>query len=293
MLDLLRAWTRAASAVVLLTTSIGSHADTQPAAPPPFIDVREDGLFAHVYLPPGSGPFPTVLAVGGSEGGFITGDAYGRLFPPEGVAVVGLAYFGVEGLPSAIDRIPLEYFSRAIDYIARHPSLDAKRIAIVGGSKGAELALLLASKDSRLRAACAIVPSNVAWQSARLLNRPTSSWKSRGDPVPFVPYKGPIMPASNRIADLFELSLTNQRAVDAALIEVEKINGPVLLISATRDEIWPSTQMSEAMVARLAANRFPHSYRHLRYETGHGFSRELAPEVNGEIVKFVKDSLRP
>lgn len=277
--------------VALLAIAFDTQAETPASASLRFEDVRQDGLFAHLYLPAGSGPFPIILAVGGSEGGFITGDAFGRMFPQEGVAVLGIAYFGVPGLPPAIDRIPLEYFIRAIDYIERHPALDANRIAIVGGSKGAELALLLASLDARIHAVCAIVPSHVVWQSARLANRPSPSWTFRGSPMPFVPYKGSLMPDSKRIADLFELSLRNERAVAAATIKVENINGPILLISASEDEIWPSKVMAEAIVVRLAHHDFAHAHRHLTYRTGHGFSRDLAPEVNREIVQFVRASL--
>jgi dienelactone hydrolase len=273
-----------------LQTSADAIAQSAPTSPE-FIVVNEGGLAAHLYLPPGRGPFPILLAVGGSEGGFITGDAYGKMFPNEGIAVLGLAYFGAPGLPEAIDRIPLEYFVRAIDFVAHQPSLDRDHIALVGGSKGGELALLVAANDPRIKAVCAIVPSSVVWQSARLLNRSSSSWTHRGYQIPFVPYKGPIMPQSGRIADLFDLSLTNDAAVASSTIPVENIRGPILFISASRDEIWPSKKMSDAMIKRLDEKKFPYAHRHLTYDTGHGFSKELAPEVNGVIVEFFKAEL--
>jgi len=106
-----------------------------------------------------------------------------------------------------------------------------------------------------------------------------------------VPYKGPLTPQSGRLADLFELSLQNERAVEAATIEVENINGPILLISAAQDEIWPSEKMSDAIVERLREKGFSYPYQNLSYETGHGFSRELAPEINGKIVDFFRTNL--
>lgn len=272
--------------------SCDAVAQTEQRDAQAFTDVREGGLFAHLYLPSGTAPFPTVIAVGGSEGGFITGDAFGKMLSKEGIAVLGVAYFGIDGLPSTIDRIPIEYFVRAVDYAQRQPALDPRRIGIVGGSKGGELVLVLASLEPRIRSICAIVPSHVVWQSARLADTPSSSWTWHGGPLPFVAYQGPLMPASGRIADLFELSLQSERTA-AAVIPVEKMGGPVLLISATRDEIWPSTAMSEAIVARLAAQSYPHAVRHLRYETGHGFSRELAPQVNAEIIGFFRQTLLP
>ncbi len=282
---------RAIEVLVLLLMASHSWADASASTKPAFVDIHEVGFYAHLYLPAGSGPFPVLLVVGGSEGGFITADAFGQFMPPAGIAVLGLAYFGIPELPPAIDRIPIEYFTSAIDFIARQPFVDPERIGFVGGSKGGELALLLGSLDKRLHAVCAIVPSHVVWQSARAVDRASSSWTLHGQPLPFVPYKGPLTPESKRLADLFELSLQNERAVRAATIQVEKINGPLLLISAAHDEIWPSKQMSDAVVARLKEKGFPYPVHHLSYDTGHGFSKELAPEVNGEMVEFFRTAL--
>jgi uncharacterized protein len=282
---------RAIQAILLLVVASHAWGDSSPSARAGFLDIHEAGLFAHLYLPSGSGPFPVVVVVGGSEGGFITADAFGQFLPSAGIAVLGLAYFGTPDLPPAIDRIPIEYFINAIDYIGRQPFIDAERIGLVGGSKGGELALLLGSIDRRLHAICAIVPSHVVWNSARAVDRASSSWTFHGQPLPFVPYKGPLTPESGRLADLFELSLQNERAVKAAVIEVEKINGPLLLISAAHDEIWPSKQMSDAVIGRLTEKGFSFPYHHSSYDTGHGFSKDLAPKVNGEIVEFFRTTL--
>lgn len=282
----------ALASMVALTGTSARAETSERTRVAPYVEVTDGGLAAHLYVPEGDGPFPVVVAVGGSEGGFITGDAYGQLLPKEGLAVLGLAYFGAPGLPKAIDRIPLEYFIKAIDYAARHPKLDASRIGLVGGSKGGELALLLGAHDARIRAVCAIVPSGVVWQSARLANSPTSSWTYRDIQFPFVPYKGALMPASQRLVDLFELSLQQESALAAATIPVENINGSILLISATNDEIWPSKKLADRVVERLAELEFAHPVKHLSYETGHGFSKELAPEVNGRIIEFFSSELR-
>lgn len=285
-------WLRAGAAVLAVAGTSVQANTSESGSDEPYIEVNEGGLAAHLYIPAGEGPFPVIVAVGGSEGGFITGDAYGKLLPKEGIAVLGLAYFGAPGLPQTIDRIPLEYFLKAVDFAQQHPKLDRNRIGLVGGSKGGELALLLGSHDARIRALCAIVPSGLIWQSARLANSPTSSWTYRGIQLPFVAYKGPLLPASKRLSELFELSMQQESALGPATIPVERINGPILLISATEDEIWPSKKLADNVVERLAQHRFVYTVTHLSYETGHGFSRKLAPEVNGKIVSFFKEQLR-
>jgi hypothetical protein len=55
-----------------------------------------------------------------------------------------------------------------------------------------------------------------------------------------------------------------------AVIPVEQINGPVLLISGTADRVWPATMLSEFARERLAAHGHPYPYVHLAYEgAGH------------------------
>ena len=270
--------------MVLSTPLLGSEPERADA--PTYTEVAELGLVAHLYVPPGAGPFTAVLAVSGSEGGIATGDAFAKLLVREGFVVLALAHFGMSGLPEQLDRIPLEYFIRAIDYLQRQRSVDSQRIGIVGGSKGGELALLLATMEPRIHGVCALVPSSVVWQSARAADSPTSSWTLHGQQLPFVPYKGPLMPASGRLADLFDLSLTQTRAAAIATIPVEKINGPVLLISADQDEIWPSRLMSEAMLTRLRERGFAFPYEHRHYDTPHMFSKETAPPIERAVIEF-------
>jgi homoserine acetyltransferase len=57
--------------------------------------------------------------------------------------------------------------------------------------------------------------------------------------------------------------------VEAVQIPVEKIQGAILLMSAKRDQMWPSTEMSEQIVSRLAANNIAYHYEHIPFEAGH------------------------
>jgi dienelactone hydrolase len=53
---------------------------------------------------------------------------------------------------------------------------------------------------------------------------------------------------------LFLRGLKDRAAVEAAAIAVEKIRGPVLLLSGEDDGLWPSPVLAELAVARLAAH---------------------------------------
>lgn len=92
-------------------------------------------------------------------------DYMGEILARNGFAAIAVAYFAMERLPKELDQIPLEYFQNVLAYVRSHRSLNPDRMGIAGNSKGAELALLLASQDPAIRAVVAFAPSSVVWQS--------------------------------------------------------------------------------------------------------------------------------
>src|SRR6202012_5706417 len=106
------------------------------------ISIRERGLVGTFYLPSATGRFPGVLVLGGSGGG-IPGQRAEAL-AREGFAALALGYFGCEGRPEKLVEIPLEYFFGALDWLRGRAEVSALP-ALVGSSRGGELALLIAA----------------------------------------------------------------------------------------------------------------------------------------------------
>ncbi|MEW6212266.1 MAG: acyl-CoA thioesterase/BAAT N-terminal domain-containing protein, partial [Acidobacteriota bacterium] len=127
-------------------------------------EVRDNGLIGRFYEPAGGGAHPAVLVLGGSEGGLQGSEPGAALLAAHGYAALALAYFGMEGLPKTLELIPLEYLKKGTDWLAAQPSVDRARLAVMGGSKGGELALLLAATFPELKAVVAYVPSGLVWQ---------------------------------------------------------------------------------------------------------------------------------
>ena len=70
--------------------------------------------------------------------------------------------------------------------------------------------------------------------------------------------------------NLFRAGLRNRTAVERAAIQVERIRGPVLLISGGDDHVWPATQMSRMIVERLRRHNFRYAVDHLNFpRAGH------------------------
>lgn len=230
-------------------------------------DVREGGLVG-TFFTSAQARGPALLVLGGSEGGIGGSAALGRAFAAQGYTVLSLAYFGAEGLPANMQEVPLEYFDTAVEWLARQPQVDPERMGIYGVSKGGEASLLVGSRNPRLRAVAAGVPSHVVWQN---INRqdftPRSSWTANGAPLAYAPYD-----FSNGFTSIFALynGTVERGAAAETAIPVERINGPVLLISGRQDTMWPSSRMSDLVMERLDANNFAFPHTHLAYDdAGH------------------------
>jgi dienelactone hydrolase len=104
---------------------------------------------------------PGVLVVGGSDGGVPLRSA--AWLASRGYAALALAYFRYEDLPAKLEVIPLEYFEHALIWMTQRPEILGNRLAVMGTSRGGELALQLGSMFPRIGAVRAYVPANVRY----------------------------------------------------------------------------------------------------------------------------------
>ncbi len=262
----------AAPAALAQPAPAPAAATRAPAPEPTVIEVREDGMVMRLFVPAGlQGRAPAIVVLGGSEGGLEGSSRMAKRLAQAGYVSLAIAYFAVDGLPPALIEIPLETFDKGLAWFERRPEVDTGRIGLIGISKGAEAALIEASRRSQFSAVVAGVPSNVVWQGIDQSDwtKVKSSWSIGGQPMAFVPYA----PSTEfkGIRDIYDRSMRPEGQEGDAVIPVERINGDILLISAGQDGLWDSTGMSRRIVARLGANSFAHRIEHLDYPTaGHG-----------------------
>jgi dienelactone hydrolase len=253
-------------------------------------------LVGSAYAPASAGKHAALLLVGGSEGGH-SFDRYAAVLASHGYVTVSLAYFGAPTLPKELMSVPIEPIAAALDWLAQRSDVDPNRIGMLGMSKGGELALVCASMFPQIHAVVAIVPSSVVWNGISATNfTPTSSWTFGGRPLPFVPWDpqagmnvGAQFATQQPVAlePLYSASLGNAPAVRAAAIAVEKIDGPVLLISGDSDRMWPSTPMSDAIVARLQQTHHPYKDVHVHFAgAGHALLSFYSPTYGYDMLRF-------
>ncbi len=160
---------------------------------------------------------------------------------------------------------PLETFSIALEWLKARPGVDGDRIAIVGASKGAEAALLVATRHAEIDAVVAGMPSSVAWQGMSWEGEVKgSSWTEAGEPVPYVPYASDL-PFEN-LGELYANSLSRLGKRADAIIPVEAISGPVLLICGEADSLWPSCPMARQVAERARSHQGAPQVTILAYE---------------------------
>ncbi len=241
--------------------------------------VRARGLVGTFFQPADAEPRPGILVMGGSEGGLQEPRA--ALLASHGYAALALAYFRYETLPAELWEIPLEYFEAAIEWLRAQPSVRPDRVVVMGASRGGELALLLGARFPQVAGVVAYVPGSVVFGGFPTGPSPRAAWTWRGQPVEYLPRTRSEPPASPAAAESdtptamtprFLAALADADAVARVAIPVERIRGPVLVVSGSDDQLWPSPVMAEMVVTRLAAHRHPYPFRHF---SAHGAGHVL------------------
>jgi uncharacterized protein len=153
-------------------------------------------------------------------------------------------------------------------------------------------------------AAVAMVPSGVVW-GGLTKDRADDliAWTRGGEPVrPLRASPGQRAAPAFRdgaivLTPSFEarLAAASPDELAAAEIPVEQCGGPVLLLSAEDDALWPSVALAEVAVRRGREHGAAHPVRHRRYpDAGHMFTRPAGfpipasaeHPVTGELIAY-------
>ena len=223
------------------------------------VQALHDGLVGDYFATTTTARRAPVLLIGGSEGGVSTG-FMASLLASHGHPSLALGYFGAPGLPANLREIPIEYFARAARWLDRRRGVDGRRLVVLGGSRGSEAALLLASDFPQLvHGVVALSPSSKVNSS---LDGRASGWTLHGRPLPYA-YSFDADPA-------FE---------PKSVIPVQRIRGPVLVAAGGEDKTWPSAAYARAIARRASRARV------LVYpQAGHGVALAIPdlPDAAGE-----------
>lgn len=241
---------------------------------------KTDGFHGKLFLPAEDRyPGKVLICFGGSDGKFELARMLAQVFQSHGLTALALAYVMEEGLPRQFFRVPIDPLEAAAN---RLHDMGYEKVGLWGISKGAELALTAGSLlPGTVNAVVAVAPMNTVYQGFTLENgisiAPGSSWAFHGEEVPYTAFGlerfplGHVLRESIRARELtmYDLYLPLvQTPNPAAVIQAEKITGPILLISSKLDIMWPSELAAEQVMKRLQQHGFPYAYQHLSYDHG-------------------------
>ena len=252
-------------------------------------EVREDGLVGTLYLPAGPGPHPAVMIVNGSGGGI--NEPRAALYASHGYAAFALAYFKAPGLSPYISNTPLEYLEKGLQWLRRTVQPAHDFVALSGQSRGGELVLLLgATFAQQVSAVVGYVPSAFVHSGQNAcdpqVGREGPTWLLDGQPLTHIWENNRTAswapfdegPSPHRHERAMRTALRDAEAVARARIPVERIQGPVMLLSATDDGSWPSSVYSQMVRDKLAEVQHPHDVQWLDFErAGHAILFPYVP----------------
>jgi hypothetical protein len=230
-------------------------------------EVTAEGGVRGVFYPPASNSTAgiPVVVLAGSGGGLPKTQA--ALLAAHGHPALAQGLFGYQDLPPTLLAIPLETVRAGAKWLEQRTG--AKRVAVMGTSRGSEGAGLAASYFSTdFAAAIVYVPSHLSNGAfAPGLKDLKSAWTLAGKPLPADQGETDSNNADDAmhseqppgfIGTPYYLKTWSDPKIAAAVgIPFEKMAGPVLAIGAGADEMWPSFIGAEQIRRRLIAHGRP------------------------------------
>jgi pimeloyl-ACP methyl ester carboxylesterase len=198
------------------------------------------------------------------------------LMASHGFTTLALAYFGQKGLNSALAEVPLEYFKKVFAWLEESPISNCKELYVYGGSIGAVLALLLASRYPMIRKVVAINP--IAWCFQGLTLKRVSLWTYGGKSLPFIKFAW-LSSFANMMSCFIKnkpwgfayhyrksLEVADNR--EEARIKMENSNADILLFGGQKDGWWDTHDACLKIMEELARHNYQHPYEYVTYENG-------------------------
>ncbi len=218
--------------------------------------------------------YQTIVWLGGSGSDLGVNLPVAAVLASHGFNVLSLPYFGEKGLPAKLSEIPLEYFEGVFAWLSENPITSGKEVWILGMSKGAELALILASRYSFITRVAVFSPHVYCFRGLAFKN--VSSWTYKGESLPFIHLKYRWLIANMMGCFIknepFGFTYTYKRSLDAAQnkeaarIKVENAHADLLLFTSKECGMWNTYEGSVEIMNTLRKHNYQHRCDMVVYE---------------------------
>ena len=212
-----------------------------------------------LYAPEAEGRYPAVLVLHGSDGSLRMTQGFAEQLAQAGYVALAYCYFGCPGTPKMLADVELEPLLQAVQTLADRPDVQPGALAVVGFSRGGELALITGVLEPRVRAVVTVsgFASVTPSIGPGITSQMDPAWVVQGQRLPFT------------------------------TIPVEQIDGPVLVLQGESDPLVSPVNAYQ-IADRLAAHDRP-----VDVILFPGRSHDLGMDMAPWIIRFLNDSLTP
>ncbi|XP_050716802.1 acyl-coenzyme A thioesterase 1-like isoform X2 [Eriocheir sinensis] len=203
------------------------------------IPVHYGSVRGCLFLPPGNGPFPGVIDLFGVAGGLL--EYRSAQLASRGIVSFALAYFGYDDLPKTFEELNISYFEEAVQFLLEHEKVVKPNLGVLGVSKGADLALSMATFIPEVTA---VVSINGCISSV------VSKLNLHNGAIPGLEFDTARVEIKNGVMDSYE-AMNNPLDYPETIIPIEKANVDFLFLVSRGDRNWKSEMYADIAVERL------------------------------------------
>lgn len=236
-----------------------------------------------------------IITFGGSEGG-CNGDIAETL-AKKGYEVLALYYFGKENQQKVLNEVPIEFFQEVITYMEKECN-SVNPLTIIGASKGAELALVLAEYYDEIDNLVLYAPSSHVFIGLNS-SKPASSWTYNGKGLPYIDLINASFESIKQVNEeyasnvpmtfrpMYESAIKNSRNKESARIKVENYKNNIILFAGCEDKLWPSDTMAEQIKNKKPKNTDLYLYPNVGHVIG-GLAEYDNLKMGGDVEESQK-----
>ena len=218
--------------------------------------ISKDDFTGHLVEPEG-GSDRAVIVISGGEKSLLPGSKIAERFADYGITGLAVSLFGAEGLPVGADRIPVDMFEPAVNYLRETRGIS--HISAYGMSMGSIFAVLAARYIKGIENVILVSPTHAPFEGS--VDKKHMSGHSvatyRGEEIPFVKLPLDKYKAGKYYGDRtgmwhsYRDAYADKATEEAAYLRVEELSARVLLIAGDADEMWPSDYSVKYMAERM------------------------------------------
>nr|XP_015205603.1 PREDICTED: acyl-coenzyme A thioesterase 1-like [Lepisosteus oculatus] len=217
-----------------------------------------------------------------SAGGLL--EHRGCLLANHGFATMVLAYFGFEDLPQNLEELDLEYFEEALHFFQALPQVRENSIGVLGVSKGADLALSMASFLSGISAVVSVSGCYANFQ-CHLHYKGTTLAALR-----FSPEKITVDQASGLLR-FCEAYADPRDPGCQAVVPIERASARFLFVAGEDDQVWNASLFASEAAKRLISHGKERPEVLIFPGTGHLIEPPYFPHCHSSFHKVINAPL--